>query len=129
MANTSVLRQAAPLPATREELLSRKTMKVASLNDRVDFIHQDLWDDPNYQRYLYACWDSQAVEGSLSADNLMAAMMIRDYARKNSDPLVADEKLAVINHSLNIVLNRYHIGRKERRVTVAGEAVTTNGTE
>lgn len=131
MTEQAVVRQAVPLPATRDDMLARKTMKIATLNDHVDLIHQALWDNTEklngrtYQEYLRACWDAQAYEGSLTADHFMASTMIRNYARKNGPEIVENERLAAIGHSLNVVLRRYHISRKERRIMVGDEAVTT----
>ena len=48
----------------------------------VEEIHLMLYEDDDYQRFLYAVYDEQAIEGSLAADNIMAAGMIRDKAGK-----------------------------------------------
>lgn len=118
---------APPLPATREDLLARrKFMQKPTLNDEVDRIHFDLWVDEKYQALLEGVYDEQCVEGSLSADNLMAAMMIRDYALSKGNDYVAREKLATIGKALNVVLRRYGISRNERRNSIGGEIVGGN---
>ena len=85
-----------------------------------------LCDDKDYIDLLTAIYDEQAVEGSLSADNVMAAQMIRERANKIDGSEVKDEKLATISKSLGVVLRRYGASRKERRQTVHGEIVPDN---
>jgi hypothetical protein len=120
--DTSVKLRPVPLPATREEMLSRKSMKAMTLNDYVDQIHVALFGvDDNYTKLLDAVYDEDAVEGSLSIDNALAAEIIRTYAGKQNVPYVAGKKLATIVKSLNVVLRRYHMSRKERAVTVGGQ--------
>ena len=54
-----------------------------SLNDIVEDIHRDLVNESEqYRSYLRAVYDAHAVEGSLAADNTLAAMLIRDRARR-----------------------------------------------
>ena len=67
-----------------------------------------------FNRYLQAVYDEQAVEGSLAADNIGAAIMIREKAIELGLPL-ADEKWATISKSLGVVLRRYGLSRKERK--------------
>ena len=111
----------APLPATVQDLEAmRKVFHQPTLNDRVDAIHVKLWADDGYRAFLDAVYDEDAVEGSLSADNIFAAMMIRDYAKANGDHYVAGKKVATISKALAVVLRRYGIGRKERSREVAG---------
>jgi hypothetical protein len=62
------------------------------------------------------------VEGSLAADNIMAAEMIRDKAKAAGSEL-ASEKLATISKALGVVQRRYGFSRKERRNMVRGEIV------
>ncbi len=119
-----------PLPATVSEMLARKTMKpIRTLNDYVDDIHVALWEsNSEYVKLLDAVYDEDAVEGSLAIDNAKAAELIRDYAKHNGIAYVAGKKLATIVKSLNVVLRRYHITRKERAVMVDGETVP-NGSD
>jgi hypothetical protein len=114
-----------PLPATVEDMLARKSPTLQNLNDHVDSIHVALFAaNERYQKLLDAVHDEEAEEGSLSADNLLAAMMIREYAQKNDNPYVARKKLATIVKSLNVVLRRYHMSRKERAQSIHGEPVS-----
>jgi len=76
-----------------------------------------------YRSLLRAVYDAHAVEGSLAADNVLAAMMIRDKAAEMRSTEIVSEKLAIISMSLNVVLRRYKSSRKERRQMLAGEVV------
>jgi hypothetical protein len=117
-----------PLPARLPEKIEdwqRKVKLERTLNDMVEQIHRRLVNESDeYRAYLYACWDVQAVEGSLSADNIKAAEMIRNNA--NNDE-VAKQKLATLVNVLGVVLRRYGASRKERRNTIGGEVVDDNG--
>lgn len=120
-------------PATRNQW-HRFIKTNRTINDYVEEMHLILIDDTEvrdkYQGFLWAVYDEQAVEGSLSADNTMAAMMIRDRAREIEDnhPLTG-EKLATISKALGVVLRRYHQSRKERRLMVDGEIVQSDSNE
>jgi hypothetical protein len=115
---------AKPIPRSVEDWI-RKTEFHRTLNDQVEDIHLRLVDDEEYLAYLDAVYDEQAVEGSLAADNVMAAKKIREAALAMTPPntKLAKEKLATISKALGVVLRRYHQSRTERRVTVGGEAV------
>jgi hypothetical protein len=120
-----------PLPQTLEDwVLYVKAER--SLNDLVHDIHKLLLADETlnaqYKGYLYATYDEQAVEGSLSADNTMAAQMIRERAKIDDTP-VQKEKLSVITKALGVVLRRYHASRKERRQLFEGEIISDNNGE
>lgn len=114
-----------PLPKTATELLAfRKTKSARTLNDLVEAAYLKLYDNADFNALIYAVYDEQAVEGSTSADNLMAAKMIRDLAKKNEDMVeLANQKLATISKALNIVGRRFGFSRKERQNMLHGEAV------
>lgn len=119
--------QAVPekLPAVLEDWVSHLKAK-RTINDLVEDIHKLLIsskEGESYLAYLNAVYDEQAVEGSLSADNVFAAKMIRDRAEKIDGHPLQKEKVATISKALGIVLRRYHLSRKERRQIVDGKAV------
>jgi hypothetical protein len=116
------LREAPPLPANVADW-TRYLKAERTLNDMVEDIHRVLIEDEQYRKYLRAVYDAHAVEGSLAADNVMAAMMIRERAKENNVADIANEKLAIINLALGVVLRRYHASRKQRRNMVQGEEV------
>jgi len=121
----------APLPTTTQAWLDdRKIKHEPTLNDLVEQIHWQLVENPAYVKFLEAVWDEDAVEGSLAADNLEAAAMIRQKAHDDEMVVIANKKKTTIAKSLNVVLRRYGKGRKERRHTLHGEVVphdTNNG--
>lgn len=125
MSRQAIYRADPPALPAKIEDWERKIKGERSLNDLVEDIHRKLVENPQYRKLLHAVWDSQAVEGSLSADNTMAALMIREQA-KDDESEVADEKLATISQALGVVLRRYSASRKERRRTVAGEVVPSD---
>lgn len=124
MARSDVkLREAPPLPERIEEW-NREHGAERTLNDLIEDIHRILVnEDPKYRAYLRATYDQHAVEGSLSADNVLAAMIIRDKAKEIGSSEVAQEKLAIINMALGVVLRRYKASRKQRRNMLGGEEV------
>jgi hypothetical protein len=116
-----------PLPEKIEEW-QRFLKQERTLNDLVEDIHRilvaDEEDGPAYRALLRAVYDEQAKEGSLSADNIFAAIMIRDKAKAlDAVHELADQKAATISKALNIVMRRYHSSRKERRYMLEGEVV------
>ena len=126
MANIGKLREAPPLPTKIDEWV-RQIKSERTINDLVEDIHRDLVNESEeYRAYLRAVYDAHAVEGSLSADNTMAAIIIRDKAKELNIADVAKEKLAVINMALGVVLRRYNASRKQRRNELHGEQVPTD---
>ena len=117
-----------PVPPSLPRVATEWVRKVKldrTLNDEVESVHSRLCEDEAYVRLLDAVYDEQAVEGSLAADNTLAAMKIRDLARKISSP-VANEKLATISKAMSVVLRRYGLSRKERRYQIDGQVVPGN---
>lgn len=115
------LRAAPPLPTNIDEW-NRISKQERTLNDLVEDLHRELVSNDKYVSYLRAVYDAHAVEGSLAADNVFAAQMIRDLAKERNSE-IAKEKIAVISMALGVVLRRYKASRKQRRNMVAGEQV------
>lgn len=115
------LRAAPPLPTNIDEW-NRISKQERTLNDLVEDLHRELVANDKYVSYLRAVYDAHAVEGSLAADNVFAAQMIRDLAKERNSE-IAKEKIAVISMALGVVLRRYKASRKQRRNMVAGEQV------
>lgn len=104
-------------------LARRVTDSHRTLNDMVEEIHTALYDKPVYRSLIMAVWDSEAVEGSLAADNHMAAQMIRSEAKTRNQHELAGKNLATISKSLGVVLRRFELDRKTRRHMVEGVVV------
>ena len=125
MSDNKALRPVPPsLPDTVAEFRTlRKGQIQHTLNDVVEQYHLKLYDNEDYTRLLYAVYDEQAVEGSLAADNIEAARMLRLAAQQENNIVLAREKLATISKSLGVVLRRYGSSRRERRDMIGGEIV------
>ena len=118
--NNIVAKPIAPVPRALNDWV-RKIKEKRTINDMVEDAHLALFaSDPEYPPLLDAVYDEQAVEGSLSADNIVASQKIREWGK---DGGLAKEKLATISKALNVVLRRYEFSRKERRFTVHGLVV------
>jgi hypothetical protein len=110
------------LPTTVEEFREwRQNATNRTLNDIVEELHLTLYRDEKYRAFLDAVWDEQAVEGSLAADNIMAAQMLRELAKKQGRIEAAGQKLSTLAKSLGVVLRRYDATRKLRRDMVGGQ--------
>jgi hypothetical protein len=124
-----VQREAPPLPEKIEDW-ERSLKAERTLNDLVEDIHRILVnEDEQYRSYLRATWDQHAITGSLSFDNCKACEIIKKKAKEIGSIEVSEEKLAVINLSLNVVLRRYKSSRKQRRNTVRGRIVLDDDDE
>jgi hypothetical protein len=124
MSTEKTLRVPPALPVALSEW-QRFLKSERTLNDLVEDVHRALIDSDQgekYRSYLYAVYDEQAVEGSLAADNIEAARMIRIWSSENGSEL-SRQKLATIAKALGVVLRRYHASRKERRQMIDGEVV------
>jgi hypothetical protein len=115
------------LPATVEEFRAlRNGTLVRTLNDAVEEIHLAMYPNEKYRGYLEAVNDSEAKEGSCSADNFVAASMIREYAKDKGRQEVFRQNLHTINLTLGVVLRRYNSTRKQRR-NMLGGTIVPNG--
>jgi len=99
MAEATQLKVAPPLPATRTDLLAGyKLKRRRSINDLVEEIVVKLWDnDEQFMKYVDAIYNEQAVEGSLDDDDTMAAIIIRDTAKRDKHMEVAAQNIRTIS--------------------------------
>jgi hypothetical protein len=120
-------RQPVPLPNTVTELESRRIISTGpNLNTDMDRVVRALWENPDFRKWLNACWDSEALEGAKVADDFMATEMIREYCQRKDFPelhYIGRKNLWTIRQSMNVVLRRFGMSRKQRAQTVAGEIV------
>ena len=118
-----------PLPQKLEDYDKlRKKPRFVNLNDLVEEHHRALWDNDDYYRRLHeAVWDTDAVEGDMDIDDMKAAEMVRNAARKR-DPSgeIGKRNLATIVKCLRVIMRRYRSDRRSRRYSVGGETVTTD---
>lgn len=87
----------------------------------VEAIHLQLYgESERYRSLLAAVYDKDAVEGSLETDDIAAGIMIRTRAIGDGKTDIATAKLAEVIRALRVVMRRYGLGRKQRRL--GGEA-------
>ena len=120
---------APPLPENIADWV-RRIKAERTINDLVEDVHRILVNESGeYRGYLRATYDAHAVTGSLSFDNCKACEMIKRKAEDMNVTDVAEEKLAIINLALGVVLRRYQASRKQRRQTVGGTEVRNDNGE
>jgi len=108
------------LPATSKDLLAQsEPAPPSSLFAGVWDLHHKLYDDPDYKQYLNAYNRDMAVEGSITCDEVKAAEMIRDEAKKQGLVMIQSAKLAEIIRPLRRVMKKGNIARKQRRELAA----------
>jgi hypothetical protein len=89
--------------------------------DRVRALHQQLLEDPEYEQYVTARTEAEAVEGSLYCDTDAAAMMIRQLAVATWNGPVARLRLFDLAMILEQIIGR--LGRHpplQRPTTYSG---------
>jgi hypothetical protein len=112
-----------PLAATVADLIKRRKGRFErTLNDIVEELYLKLWENEQFKRYLTAVTDGESVEGSLGCDDHEAARMLREQARKEHLS-ISDTPLASYKLALKVVMRRYEMSRKMRRVSLHGEPV------
>ena len=103
------------IPATVADLMDqRRNPRNVSIIDRVETIILSIYEDPKVQKFITPIYREQTVEGNFALDDGQLALLVREEARRRADPILANEKLAVIVKALNSVLRRYHLSRSER---------------
>lgn len=103
------------LPMSVEGLMAqRKKPQKATLHDRVESLYLGLFANEEFRRLREPVYREQSVEGHLLDDDVRAAMMIRDEAKRKGDLMVAKEKLATIRRSILVVETRYNATRRQR---------------
>ena len=104
--------------------MQRKSLRSRTAADMVEDVvmGSDLASDERFIALIEAGINAEAVEGSLKADDIIAAQMIRDAAPDGS-PLKS-RNLESIRFGLNVVLRRYGQSRRERRELTAIQGST-----
>lgn len=116
MAEATQLKVAPPLPATRSALLAGyKLKRRRTINDLVEEVFIKLWEiDQPFMKLIEPIYDSEALEGSIDDNYTMAALIIRDLAKKDKHVEVANKNLRTIKLAMKVVLRRYGIDVPER---------------
>ena len=112
-----------PLPETVLDLIKQRAGRFErTLNDIVEELYLKSWENPQFKKFLDAVTDGEAVEGSIGCDDHEAARMLRDLARKEHSP-VQDKPLASFKLALKVVMRRYKMTRKQRKIELRGVEV------
>jgi hypothetical protein len=116
------------LPATAAAFAAcRKSKAGRTFNDRIEDQILSLINGGNVEflALLNAVQTVDAVEGSITADDFMAAKMIRDYASEHGDSVVAEANLTRIVRAKGVALRRYGLDRTTRRKSVGSISTPT----
>lgn len=97
---------------SRFDDLQRKSKRALTINDLVESELPKVWGDPIFQKLISAIFKEESVEGSLHADDLMAARMLRESTDKGSE--LRTKNLEAIRKALRVVLRRYEQSREDR---------------
>ena len=73
---------------------------------RIAALHRSLAERPEYQRYVAAKTDADAVEGLLDYDTYRATDMLIEIAREVGDHVIASQKPTVIAEVLEQLIDR-----------------------
>ena len=115
---SAVPRQVPKLPTKASEW-QRKVKDRRTINDYVTELHLELVDDDKvntrYLAYLEGVDSGSFVEGSEEADDLFAAVMIRERAAEKQITLVANATAWAIRRSLKVALARFVDGSRSER--------------
>ena len=115
MANTEILRVAPALPETRTDLLTHyKLKRKRTINDLVEDIVVKIWEEEEFQRLVSAIYDSDAVHGSMGDDDVMAALMIKQFADREKHTEVASRNLHTVKLAMRVALRRFSQDRGGR---------------
>ena len=103
------------LPSSVDQFLAlRKKPQKATLHDQVEQLYLSLYPNDEFRKLREPVYREQSVEGDLRDDDVRAAMMIREEAKKKGNLMVMKEKLAVIRRSILVVETRYNASRRQR---------------
>ena len=109
-------RRSSRLPVHTSDL-HRKSLAHRTINDEVESLFLPLYEtDAKFRDLLEAVYDSEAVEGSLRADDYDAVTLLRDSAPDGSRVRLSNKE--TLRRALNVVLRRYSISRNDRRGSV-----------
>jgi hypothetical protein len=119
-----------PLPTNMDEALAHRRVETRlTINDQVDQIYRQICFQKEYQRLIFGIYDEQATDGRLEWDDYKAAVFIKNYAKDNGMPEVANESLTVIDRAHQTVLRRWGQSRKMRRNRVGDTNVAEEQAE
>lgn len=111
----------ARVPVPRDVSGWEKSVPLFNLNEAVRGVFWKILagetdiEREDFLKYLDGIYDSQTIEGTLALDNAEAARIIRNTAKKLGQSRLGETKLDAVIKSLNHVLKRAGLARKDRR--------------
>ena len=104
------------LPANVTDLLAQRVVKrTVTLLDEVEQAMTAIYDEPQYMRFREAIDNGDAVEGSIFADDIVSAQMIRKKAEVLGLHQVEEADLTLIAQKLRAAERRFNASRKQRK--------------
>ena len=113
---TKMIVRPANLPATASEWV-RKAKIGLDINDEAEQAGLSLINggNPEFLRFLNAVHNEDAVEGSIHADDYVAAQMLRNHGRSLGLPLLSNASLEKAKKAQRAWLARYGLDSATRR--------------
>jgi hypothetical protein len=116
--NITNIRASREVPATVQELMAQRYRpRAPTLNQEVEAIFIKLWEDESFRALMSAVTNEESVEGLCRDDDVMASLLVRDFAKAHDIETVQGRKLSVIAASLRLVADRYGLSRRKRRIS------------
>lgn len=107
---------AIPRSATQMAAL-RKVQRRRSINSLFEDLYLVLIDtDEKYAQHLESIHDSEAIQGSVRVDRMIAAQIAQSKAIKDGLPVLQDQNLTTFIKCQNDILRIYGLDRKTRRL-------------
>lgn len=102
-----------PMP----KVLPSGAARTNSLLQQVEVLFFKYWTDPEFNVWLNSMDSKDAVEGKFDFDRAHAAKFLKDKAKVDGAPLVAQSKGSKIANKIEAILRRVDLGRKQRRLS------------
>ena len=103
------------LPANVIELQAQAIVQPKTrLIDAVDLVYKDLIENPAFRALRGAEDPVKTVHGSVVADDVVSAQMIKERGMQMRQPLIAQANLHEISMKLRGAERRYQASRKQR---------------
>jgi hypothetical protein len=118
------------VPAKAEDwALYRGLKKSRDPNDLVEECHLAALKAkyPGYYDYINARKDEEAVTGRIADDDVIAAHMLKEFAKKQGYDEVANMKASEIKRRLRTVLRRYPNLTRQSRALLNGRSLDNGG--
>lgn len=104
------------LPANVTELLAQRVVKrTVTLLDEVEQAMTELFGEEQFKQYREALDNDNTVEGSVFADDICAAQMIRKKAEEMGLRQIAEADLTTISQKLRAAERRFNASRRQRK--------------